>query len=516
MPSPQPASPLAPRLCPQCSAEVSFTILADKIACRRCGFVLRGADGRPIQPPQTASRGGFTPQIAPRQPLMPSYRITTRGEINHWARAAFDTAQDYIRQQNWEEAVKAFYRAIEYQKDFLDPHLWIARISSDPKVRHDHLTTVLAYEPNHLEALRELMVMRGDLDANAPAPDSAPGPQLRPAGGAVDAQTANVRCPRCGGLAMQADELTALPVCDACGYVDEARRVARAPDAILTMALLKRWAQPVIWQVGERLLRCNSCGAERAIPARKLSAHCPFCGSKHVIETDALRSFQQPDVIAPFSIARDDAGTRIKARLRAWTERVRSWVNDARVQRATLEGVYLPFWIFDASVEVRRTVIRETMTMSWSADVRTQALPAYETGTLTDSIHDVAVCAVTSPPPLLTSRLGRWNLGEAVPYEPRLLAQYPAELYSIDFDKASLEARAIIGREMRARHALGTGQGAQENIFTAVTQMHLRLALLPVWVGTLYETDGDVRSALVNGQTGHVALGKPHKPRSQP
>jgi hypothetical protein len=41
----------------------------------------------------------------------------------------------------------------------------------------------------------------------------------------------------------------------------------------------------------------------------------------------------------------------------------------------------------------------------------------------------------------------------------------------------------------------------------------MRLVLLPVWVGTLVEADGDVRTALVNGQSGRVALGKAEKAR---
>jgi len=36
--------------------------------------------------------------------------------------------------------------------------------------------------------------------------------------------------------------------------------------------------------------------------------------------------------------------------------------------------------------------------------------------------------------------------------------------------------------------------------------------LAPVWIATLYERDGEIRSAVVNGQTGEIALGKAHKP----
>ncbi|MBC7870532.1 MAG: hypothetical protein H7Y09_06805, partial [Chitinophagaceae bacterium] len=127
-----PIKPLAPHICPQCKAERTFQVTAEKIACRNCGYVLHKGESQPEKITQ------------PRKPLMASYAITTRGEIDAWARAAFDTGQDMIRQGKFDEAIKAFYRAIDCQADFLEPHLWIAKIVEDAETRRKHLETVLA------------------------------------------------------------------------------------------------------------------------------------------------------------------------------------------------------------------------------------------------------------------------------------------------------------------------------------------------------------------------------------
>jgi hypothetical protein len=50
------------------------------------------------------------------------------------------------------------------------------------------------------------------------------------------------------------------------------------------------------------------------------------------------------------------------------------------------------------------------------------------------------------------------------------------------------------------------------NVFTSIQQLSFRLVLMPVWIATLVEEDFDVRTALVNGQTGKVVLGKAQKP----
>jgi len=50
-------------------------------------------------------------------------------------------------------------------------------------------------------------------------------------------------------------------------------------------------------------------------------------------------------------------------------------------------------------------------------------------------------------------------------------------------------------------------------VFVSVIQMTFTLLLAPVWIATLLERDGDVRTVLVNGQTGETALGKAKRSR---
>lgn len=492
---------LAPRICPNCNSENTFAVFENRIECRHCGYALRKPDGQRLTPADETP----APRYQPGEPLLPSYRITHVGEVDPWARAAFDTGQDHIRRQEWQEAVTAFARSIDYQRDFIDPHLWISRITTDPAEKRDHLTTVLAHQPNHLEAIRELMILDGRLSARAASMNEYSEPEQRDAGGAVGTRTQNLRCPQCGSPEMTTDDLTGLIVCSSCGYSRE-KPSGSVGEGMLTMALLERRSQPVQWVVGERLLVCNTCGAERTIPARKLSENCPFCGSNHVIERDVLGSFQQPDGLIPFLVERKQAEDRIQERLGGWAERVKGWFGNNRVARATIDGIYLPFWVFDAMLEVRRTTIRYS---GGGADTR-RNVPhdLYQSITIPDALNNVQVCAVKSPPSLLTRRLGQFDMGTTIPYEPTLLAKYPAEIYSIDFDKASLLARETIGQTMRDKHSTHETGGAEVTITTSVQSMTFQLVLMPVWVATLYEEDGDIRAALVNGQTGRVALGK--------
>lgn len=504
--------PLAPRICPQCASEHTFVILENRIECRHCGYALRKDDGQPLKLADAAPP--VVPPLRMRQPLTASYRISNADEVNPWAKAAFSTAQDCVHRQDWAGALEAFLRALEHQPDFIDAHLWIARIDEDTEKRRGHLTTLLAYQPDHLEAIRELMLLDGRLSAEAAAIDEHAQPQRVRAGGAVGTHIQTIRCPSCGSLRLEPDPISGLMVCAACGQSQRPAASEGSSASMLTQALLERRAQPVQWVIGERLLACQGCGAQRTIPARKLSGECPFCGSNQVIERDVLGSFQQPDYLVPFAIKRQQAVEAIRERLETWTERFQGWFNNNRMARQQIDGVYMPFWLFDASVQVRRTILQNTQSQGENRPrmQRASMQQAYQTYVTPDAVYNVLVCAVEPPPLALSRRLGKFPLERRVPYEPKLLARFPAELYTIDFDQASLEARSQVAQTLRERHSGGGTSDQTVNVFPSVTQMSFQLVLLPVWVVTIHEEDGDIRPALVNGQTGQVVLGRSRRP----
>jgi len=504
--------PFIPRICIRCEQRGTFVIYEDRIECNHCGYMLSKEDGKPITLNERKQNAPTTDD--PRTKLKASTYISHPEPISKWAESAFTSAQAYIERHMWDEALQALYRAIDTQPDFTDAHLWIARLLDDPKKQREHLTHIIAHQPNHMEAIRELMILDGKLSHDAVGiNDAHVEPNEQEVNAAVKVETTNPHCPACGSPNMQTEN--GILTCDFCGYVDSSRQKNNQTGvAMLTAALLERRSQPVKWIVGEQFLDCNNCGAKRTIPARKLSERCPFCGSNHVIERDVIDSFTQPDGILPFVVTRKGAGTAIKSKLSNWTERVKGWFDNNTVKRATLSGVYLPYWVFDAVLEVRRTVFRQSdhRQDNRSYKINASSMLAYESTKIPDAIHNVAVCAVKSPPNHITQRLGKYDFSRAIDYDPGLLTRFSAELYSIDFDKASIMARKPISERMREKHQIFNNTGEQVNISTSVLQMHFRLLLVPVWIGTLYEEDDDIRSTLVNGQTGEVVLGRTQKP----
>ncbi|MBC7810406.1 MAG: hypothetical protein H7175_04630 [Burkholderiales bacterium] len=484
-------------ICVHCGGKMKVDVASGKIKCTECGAFLGD---------EAANTSTQAAPSAPRKAVT----ITHRGEINAWARAAFDTAHDYLNKGANAQAMDALQRALDNQANFADAHLWIAKLSDDEAMKRDHLGSILAEDPTHAEATRLLMVLNGRLTAEQAARSyHYNDQQARTVEGAVSTKTTALLCPICSGH-LTVDEASNRVQCRFCGYTGEREESTfhSVSEDSLTMALIEKKANPVRWVIGERLLHCNECGAERTIPARTLSMQCPFCGSNQVIVQDALGSFRQPDGLIPFSVSRQEAAEGIKARLGGMGERLRSMLtldkND--VKQALLDAVYMPFWVFDSVIDVTKTTFYKDTS---SARRINQHVKPSTTEKFVDMLNNVPIAGAANIN--LVAKINDWDMSVMQPYTPQLLAKFPAQLYSIDFDKAALDAHSVINHEMRARHSMTYGENVSVTVFSAIRQMTFQLALLPVWVATLIEVDGDTRTALVNGQSGKVALGETQK-----
>src|SRR5262249_31333756 len=159
------------------------------------------------------------------------------------------------------------------QPDFTDAHLWIAKTTPTPKIERDHLDEVLALDPGNAEALRMLMVLNGQMtpeEAERSRGDHAP--VIRRIESPIKVSATALRCP-VSGADLTVDEANQRVVGRFCGHTEpfDPQRHVSDGSGVLGAALLKRRAQPIHWIVGERILHCNQCGAERTIPADRLS-----------------------------------------------------------------------------------------------------------------------------------------------------------------------------------------------------------------------------------------------------
>ncbi|MBN1661012.1 MAG: hypothetical protein JXA93_21630 [Anaerolineae bacterium] len=523
--------------CPQCGHESEFDPWKESAHCPQCGF----------RPPTGAAALGYV-QWARRyayQPLLqelqgywhgrhqpePQFTFESRwdavwffrdyrlalGEDPHgqpgphssYVRDYEPTEREilifagaYMRLRRGERAAAASeLQALTHTApDFVDPWVWLTATTDDVVERARYLEKAARLDAAHPLARDALVVARGQVATARPLAQD---------------EIVTAHCFKCGGAWEYRPGAGAI-ACPYCGLEMQLERenvVDGAAGALHTLRL-KRQAQRRAWRDVQRIVRCRTCGAEMSL-AHHLARVCAFCGSANVLAADSQRELEQPDGFLPFEVHEAGARAAIEEMMIGRWRRLASWWNGRSDSIQGLQGVYLPFWVFDGIVEgyrfTKRWIRDEKETIGWQT-YENLFLPGFDV-----------------PPVDLVERVYPFGVESMVPYEPGLLANWPAELYSRDVELAAEEAHAtLIDRarkeaERKARAASGSRGGLQfsvdsrvgldaaSRLSTAPSAFQVigvtyQLVLLPVWVAHVGDA-GTTCLALVNGQTGRAAMG---------
>ncbi len=104
-----------------------------------------------------------------------------------------------------------------------------------------------------------------------------------------------------------------------------------------------------------------------------------------MIVQDALNTVEKPDGLVPFTISEEAAKNAIRERLKSVGERLAGLLDSNEVKQATMDGVYLPYWVFDALAEVSITTIDRRTPTSRSAMLTEGSHRPYENIRLSDA-----------------------------------------------------------------------------------------------------------------------------------
>ena len=262
--------------------------------------------------------------------------------------------------------------------------------------------------------------------------------------------------------------------------------------------------------------RCQDCGANVSFPAGTTATRCTFCGSSKILDQSENTNAIRPESLVPFAIDKK-AANKVFSK---WLGKLWFRPGDLKKLAAVQEvnGVYVPFWTYDAEVDSSWTAERGTyfyveemvteiengLSVTKSKRVQqTQWEQAW--GKRHDTYDDELVCASKGLPDHLSDKLATFKTAELRPYAPGYLAGWRAEEYAIDLRAAWETAKDRIESQQKDRCAKDVGGDTQRGLsvdhrFSEETYKHV---LLPVWIAA-YRYHNRVFRFLVNGQTGEV------------
>ena len=267
-----------------------------------------------------------------------------------------------------------------------------------------------------------------------------------------------------------------------------------------------------------RVSICPNCAAQVELAGAEHAANCPFCATPFVADTGEHRHIK-PRAILPFALDERAA----KQAMSEWLGRLwfaPSGLQDYARKGRKMEGIYVPFWTFDADTRSsyrgeRGQVYYETRSVTRDGkrvQERVQRVRWYPaSGRVNRFFDDVLVLASKLLPKRFTDVLEPWDLAELVPYSPEYIAGFRAEGYSIDIEDGFVEARTqmdrVIARDVR--FDIGGDRQRVHHIDTKVSDVTFKHILLPVWLAA-YKYRGKSYRFVVNARTGRVQGERPY------
>jgi len=266
-----------------------------------------------------------------------------------------------------------------------------------------------------------------------------------------------------------------------------------------------------------RIIDCPNCGAQTEFDPDIHAAECPFCATPVVANTGAHRHIK-PRGLLPFAL--DEKGARD-----AMTEWLGSlWfapngLTEYARKGRRMNGIYVPYWTFDADTRSRytgqrgthyyqsRTVVRDGKRRTIRVR-KTRWRPA--SGRVARFFDDVLVLASKSLPKRYTDALEPWDLSSLEPYKPEFIAGFRAEGYQVELVDGFTEARAYMDRMIRRdiKYDIGGDDQRISSVDTDVSDVTFKHILLPVWLAA-YRYRGKSFRFVVNGRTGRVQGERP-------
>ena len=331
-------------------------------------------------------------------------------------------------------------------------------------------------------------------------------------------QITNYQCPACTGP-LHFSAGSGKLECEFCGSSFEiadvealyAKKEAKAAAAMESANLHGQWDTSDLsddWggeDASIKAYNCPSCGAQLLCDETTAATACPYCGNPTVVPGQFSGALK-PDYVIPFKLQKKDAIAKLKQYYKGKVFLPGTFLAKHTVEK--IQGVYVPFWLYDATVSGDYTFNATHVTVRQEKEEEVTLTNHYRverSGSL--SFEKVPVDASSKMPDDYMDSIEPYDYSELKPFSTAYLPGFLADKYDVTVEQSheradkrcihSLEAafmQTIIGY-----NSCIPGNGCEVNI--ARGKVHY--ALLPVWLLNVQWNGADYLFA-VNGQTGKI------------
>ena len=330
-------------------------------------------------------------------------------------------------------------------------------------------------------------------------------------------QVSTYQCPRCTGPLEFSSETGKLECkfCRSSFTVEEydaltAKRTARAARAFEQ----KEAAQAVTkepkeafgenWAPDMREYSCPDCGAVLAADANTAVICCPYCGNRAMVP-GVFSGMRKPDYVIPFKKTRADAEEALRNHYKKKPFLPKGFSAQNQIEK--LQGVYVPFWLFDATVEAQVQFDGQIIHERENKKDKVDHYDSRRSGKL--SFKGLPVDASQRMEDDLMDSILPYRYKEKKPFSMAYFAGYCAEKFDVSVDECAERAKEqCVNTTVDMLYSDARKKGKYnkmevEKLHTDFQRDNLHYVMLPVWIVSTRWKDKTYRFAM-NGQTGRI------------
>lgn len=257
-------------------------------------------------------------------------------------------------------------------------------------------------------------------------------------------------------------------------------------------------------------MECEGCGAHVEVDKTSTATTCPYCGSHYVLSRKQLDSIV-PDGVIPFKIDKN----KVESIFTNWIKGRWLAPNVLKIlyQKDKIQGIYMPYWTFDANTRTHYTAMGginhrvEYEDENGEKKVRIETRWYPTSGNINYFFDDILVSASNKLDEILLIGVQPSSTRNIVSYSPDYMSGYCAEIYTVDLKDAHNEAIAKMNRRLRSK--------AESDVlrrYDCVRALRLNTSysdetykhiFVPVY-STAYTYKDKRYNVLINGETGEI------------
>lgn len=324
--------------------------------------------------------------------------------------------------------------------------------------------------------------------------------------------TDTLQCDGCGAPLVYKPGTTSL-VCEHCGNTKSIDQTKTEIKESNFNEYIKDFKEEDLGTT--KVITCSNCEATPTVDENLKSMLCPYCGSPLVEKNAHQERYIKPGYIIPFNIDKN----QVNNLLSKWIKSL--WFAPNKIKRAVisplnLNGIYMPFWTFDALVITdyvgKRGTIYEVEVGSGENKRRQQRIRwSYTSGRIEKNYDDVLVNGSKTLEPKIISKIAFWNTHNILKINNSYLSGFITEKYQIDLKLAFTYAKDKIEKEERERVRRDIGGDKQQidKMNTEYYDVTFKHVLLPIYVSS-FRYKNKLYTFYVNGSTGKIAGKRPY------